>query len=57
MNEGISPLELVLGASLPVQFVFVILFIASVVSWVMIVQRWMVLSAATRGVQSFENRF
>ncbi|NQV70032.1 MAG: protein TolQ [Pseudohongiella sp.] len=57
MNEGISPLQLILEASLPVQFVFFILVVLSVISWVMIVQRWMVLSSATRGVRSFEQRF
>jgi len=57
VNEGISPLQLVLEASIPVQFVFVILFVVSVVSWVMIVQRWLVLSAATKGVLGFEQRF
>jgi biopolymer transport protein TolQ len=34
-----------------------ILFFASIVSWVMIVQRWLVLSSATEGVRSFEQRF
>lgn len=56
MNE-LSPLQLIIGASPPVQAVFLILLIMSVVSWVMIVQRWLVLSAAAKGVQSFEQRF
>jgi biopolymer transport protein TolQ len=34
-----------------------ILLILSIVSWVMIVQRWLVLSAATKGVNDFERRF
>lgn len=56
MNE-ISPLQLILDASLTVQLVMLILLSLSVTSWVMIVQRWMVLSAAARGVASFEQRF
>ncbi|PCJ28610.1 MAG: protein TolQ [SAR86 cluster bacterium] len=57
MNEGINPLQLVLEASLPVQLVMLILLILSIASWVMIVQRYMVLSAALKGVLSFEQRF
>jgi biopolymer transport protein TolQ len=34
-----------------------ILLILSIVSWVMIVQRWLVLSAAFNGVNDFERRF
>lgn len=56
MNE-ISVLQLILDASPAVKFVLLILFFASVVSWVMIVQRWLVLSSATNGVRSFEQRF
>jgi biopolymer transport protein TolQ len=50
-------LQLILDASSAVKFVLLILFFASVVSWVMIVQRWLVLSSATEGVRSFEQRF
>ena len=46
-----------LNASAMVQLVFLILIITSVVSWVIIVQRWLVLSAARKGVFSFEQRF
>jgi len=56
LNE-ISVLQLILDASSAVKFVLLILFFASVVSWVMIVQRWLVLSSATEGVRSFEQRF
>ncbi len=56
MNE-ISMLQLILDASPAVKFVLLILFFASIVSWVMIVQRWLVLSSATEGVRSFEQRF
>jgi biopolymer transport protein TolQ len=56
LNE-ISMLQLILDASPAVKFVLLILFFASIVSWVMIVQRWLVLSSATEGVRSFEQRF
>ncbi|MCY4264015.1 MAG: protein TolQ [Gammaproteobacteria bacterium] len=46
-----------LNASPVVQLVFLILLITSVLSWVIIVQRWLVLSAARKGVFSFEQRF
>ena len=49
--------RLMLDAGFEVQLVLLILLGMSVVSWVMIVQRWLVLSAARKGVQSFENRF
>ena len=57
MNEGITPTLLILEASLPVQLVLLTLLGLSIVSWVMIFQRWMVLSTALNGVISFENRF
>ena len=57
MNNALDPVQLILNASLPVQIVILILLLASVVSWVMIVQRWLVLSSANKGVLSFEQRF
>lgn len=57
MNGEISILQLILGASPLVQMVMFILLVFSVVSWVMIVQRYMVLSSALKGVLSFEQRF
>ncbi len=56
MNE-LSPLQLILNASAAVQFVMLTLLLLSVVSWVMIAQRWLVLSAAKKGVKNFEHRF
>lgn len=56
MNE-LSPLQLVLDASFEVQLVMLILLLLSVVSWVIIVQRYLVLTAAKSGVHSFEERF
>ena len=57
MNDGISLIELILNASFAVQLVMFILFLLSIISWVIIVQRWLVLSAATKGVFGFEQRF
>ena len=56
MNQ-LAPIDLIFGASLEVQLVIYILLLLSIISWVMIVQRWMVLSAASKGVFSFEQRF
>lgn len=57
MSEGFNPIELMLNASPAVQLVFLILILTSIVSWVIIVQRWLVLAAAKKGVFSFEQRF
>ena len=57
MNEGLNPIDLIFNASPAVQLVFLILLTLSIVSWVIIVQRWLVLSAAQKGVLSFEQRF
>ncbi len=57
MNSDISTLELILDASPSEQMVFLVLLILSVISWVIIIQRRMVLSAARKGVYSFEQRF
>lgn len=57
MNDGLSYLTLIFDASPAVQLVMFILILLSVVSWVMIVQRFMVLTSAMKGVLSFEQRF
>ena len=57
MNEGLNPIDLIFDASPAVQLVFLILLTLSIVSWVIIVQRSLVLSAAQKGVLSFEQRF
>ena len=56
MNE-LSPIQLILDASFEVKIVMLILLTLSVISWVIIVQRYLVLTAARNGVQSFEERF
>lgn len=53
----LSVWSLIVEATLLVQLVMLILFMASVVSWVMIIQRWMVLNSADQGMNSFEKRF
>ena len=57
MSDGISLIELIVNASFAVQLVMFILFLLSIISWVIIVQRWLVLSAARKGVFGFEQRF
>ena len=57
MNQGIDTVALVLGASPPVLLVMFILSLMSLLSWVLIVQRWLVLTAAEQGVLGFEERF
>ena len=56
MNE-LSPLQLIMEAGFAEQLVMLILLLMSVVSWVIIVQRYLVLSSARGGVFSFEERF
>lgn len=57
MESSISVWSLILEATLTVQLVMLILLLASVVSWVMIIQRWLVLSSAEQGMWGFEKRF
>ncbi len=56
-EENLSILSLILNASVLVQMVMAILLIASVVSWIMIVQRSLFLGAAQRGFREFEDTF
>lgn len=53
----LSIISLILNASLLVQLVMVLLFAASVVSWIMIVQRGLYLRDARRGFIRFEDKF
>lgn len=57
MGESLNVWGLIVSATLPVQLVMLILMAASVTSWVMIFQRWMVLNSADQGMTSFEKRF
>ncbi len=57
MTEQLSLWALILGATLPVQLVMLLLLAASMVSWVMIVQRTLYLRGARRARESFETTF
>ncbi len=57
MTEQLSLWGLIVGATLPVQGVMAILFLASVVSWVMIVQRGLYIRGASLHYRQFENTF
>ena len=57
MDDGLSILELILGASLPVQAVMVLLLLASIASWIIIFRKRQVLGDAYRHANRFEERF
>ena len=57
MPESLSLFELVANASLLVQIVMGTLVLASVISWVMIFQRWFALNAHQRAMDAFEDEF
>ncbi|MDX1489688.1 MAG: protein TolQ [Pseudohongiellaceae bacterium] len=57
MGSSLNVWVLIWEATLPVKLVMLILVASSVTSWVMIIQRWMVLGAADSGLSSFERRF
>lgn len=57
MTEQLSLWALVVGATLPVQLVMLILFIASVISWVMIVQRGLYIRQTNFDFKAFEDTF
>lgn len=55
--EQLSIVELVIGATLPVQIVMFLLMIASIVSWAMIFQRSGAYRVARRELDKFEDEF
>lgn len=57
MDQSISIFSLIINASIVVQLVMLILLAASVVSWVIIVQRGRLLSASKTDYRDFEERF
>ena len=57
MTEDLSIWTLIAGASIPVQFVMLILLLASVVSWAMIIQRGTYLRNANAAFHEFEDTF
>jgi biopolymer transport protein TolQ len=57
MNPELTMWGLVLGATIPVKLVMLALLGLSIFSWVIIVQKWLVLSDALRELTGFERRF
>lgn len=57
MPEQLSIFELIANASVLVQIVMALLVLASVVSWMMIFQRWFFLRRADSEVEIFEEHF
>ncbi|MEX2367250.1 MAG: protein TolQ [Pseudohongiellaceae bacterium] len=57
MNETMSIWSLVLGATLVVKLVMLGLLALSILSWVIIVQKWIILADAENEVFNFEKRF
>jgi len=56
-SSSINVWSLILEATIVVQLVMLTLLLASIISWVMIVQRWLVLTSAEQGMSGFEKRF
>ena len=57
MADQISIYELIANASILVQVVMGLLVLASIISWMMIFQRWLFLRRALREIDSFEDHF
>jgi len=57
MNSELSILDLVMGASLPVQMVMGLLLGASLASWIIIFRKLQIFRSATRMANQFEERF
>jgi biopolymer transport protein TolQ len=57
MNESMTVWSLITGATWQVQLVMLGLLILSVVSWVIIVQKWIILADSEKEVLNFEKRF
>jgi biopolymer transport protein TolQ len=55
--EELSVIDLILNASITVQLVMLILFLASIMSWFMIVQRMFYFRAAHAAMRLFEKQF
>jgi biopolymer transport protein TolQ len=57
LTEPLSILSLVLHASVLVQIVLLLLLFASLVSWIMIFQRWFALNRVQKSINEFEEYF
>ena len=57
MSEELGIFELIMGASLAVQLVMLVLFLVSVLSWFMIIQRFMLYRHMNQELTAFEEHF
>jgi biopolymer transport protein TolQ len=57
VHETMNVWSLILDATLTVKLVMLTLLLASIISWVMIIQRYLVLNNAEQSMWSFEKRF
>ncbi|WP_028303845.1 protein TolQ [Oceanospirillum maris] len=57
MDDKLSLLGLIVNASVVVQLVMASLLLASILSWMFIIQRSAVIGHAKKGMESFEDRF
>ena len=57
MSTDLSIIGLIAGASLLVQFVMLILLLASILSWTIIFSRWKLLKKAEANAKEFEDQF
>jgi biopolymer transport protein TolQ len=57
MNTELTIWSLVMGATIPVKLVMLALLLLSMFSWVIIVQKWLVISDALSELTGFERRF
>jgi biopolymer transport protein TolQ len=57
MNNDLSIIRLILGATIPVQIVLALLAMASLVSWAIIFRKRIVISRARREADQFEQNF
>src|SRR5258705_13890095 len=57
MNNDLSIIRLILGATIPVQIVLALLALASLVSWAIIFRKRIVISRARREADQFEQNF
>lgn len=57
MHNELNVWTLIFEATIVVQLVMLVLLLGSIVSWVMIIQRLLVLNSAEQGMWNFEKRF
>lgn len=57
MHNELNVWTLIFEATIVVKLVMLVLLLASIVSWVMIIQRLLVLNSAEQGMWNFEKRF